>query len=144
MILAFDEGAWHPDSTFLLLPPVLAIVALIFLFGYAGGRKWPGTYLVSALPFIAAYAFVAHFDYGNSGSYSSSTGSGARHLDLITSLSHAWPYALFFAPIPLLLMFSHWGWLRAKVPPLFWTAFVLGAVLQLLLTLSWVLVWFER
>ena len=143
MILAFDEGAWHPDSNFMLLPPLLAIVALIYLFRYADGRRWPGTYVVSTLPFIAAYAFVAHFDYGNSGSYTG-TGSGARYLDLIASLSHAWPYTLFFAPILLLLALGYWGWLRRKARPLFWTAFVLISVLQLLLTLSWVLVWFER
>lgn len=146
MIMAYDEGAWHPNSNLLLLVVLLSVAALVPLYRLARGdpRRLP-LLLAPALPFVAAYAFIAYFDFGNSGAYTGNgtLGGGAR-IDLIASLGRALPYSLYFLPILLLLALGHWSWLRTNVSWLFWLTFASGAVLQLLFSLAFVLVWFER
>lgn len=146
MILAYDEGAWHPDGNLLLLVVLLSIAALVPLYRLAKGEPWRLPLLLAlVLPFVATFAFIAYFDFGNSGAYTGngSLGGGAR-IDLVASLGHALPYFLYLLPILLLLALGSWRWLRTKVPWLFWLTFAFGAVLQLLFSLAFILVWFER
>jgi len=110
-------------------------------------RKCPRglAYAASALPFLAAYAFIAYFDYGNSGGYSGdgSVGPGAS-LDLVRSFWHALPYSICFGAIAPLLAISHWSWLKGRRSAVFWFAFALLCALQLLGTVAFVLIWFEQ
>lgn len=146
MIMAFDEGAWHPGGLELLLVLVAPFVTMRVLALFVARKCSRGlAFAAAALPFLAAYAFIAYFDYGNSGSYTGdgSMGPGAS-LDLVRSFWHALPYAVCFGPIVLLLAMSHWSWLKVRLPGVFWLAFALLCSLQLLGAMAFLLIWFEQ
>lgn len=146
MIITFDEGAWHPQPELLGILFILSIASLVPLARLArGARTGLGVYVSTALPLIAAFAFIAYFDFGNSGEYTGdgTLGAGA-HLDVGKSLLHALPYSVYFGPGILLLGLAHLAWLRKKVRWLFWSVFALGAVLQVAFAFGFMMAWVER
>lgn len=110
MIMAFDEGAWHPDGWFLLLTMASAVIPFVPLMMLAHAKIGRGfAYLVTALPFLAAAAFIVYAEHGLSGSYTGDGTLGAdAHVNVAAIPGQVLPFMFCFAPNVFLLRLSQW------------------------------------
>jgi len=120
MIMAYDEGAWHPNGAVLNLWLLLAVASLVPLLllamGRPGQRARPLYYLATVTPFAALLLLNVYSDYGFSGAYTGegTIGAGA-HIDVVKGLSVTLrQYAVFFWPTVIGLLLVKWAWRRKK------------------------------
>ncbi len=129
MIMAYDEGAWHPDSNLIwlwLLPALVAVVSQVRL--ARGAPRRVADYVVVALPVASLLGLNLYFDYGQSGSYvgDGSMGSGA-HFDLFGGVVRTVWECL---PTLVLIAFAHWDRLRLQARGGYWSIFAVFVVME--------------
>jgi hypothetical protein len=140
MILAWDEGAWHPGAapSFLWLLTVTVSLAMVFNMA-RGGPRSKLRYAIIAQPLPVLFALNLYILYGLSGEYvgNGEIGPGA-HVDIPSALSLTLTGSLFLSFTALALALAHLQLARPVIPWVrwaYWVAFAAFVVFQLMAAL---------
>ncbi|MEQ1900998.1 MAG: hypothetical protein ABL866_09725 [Devosia sp.] len=133
MILAYAEGAWHPNGFIVVLWVLIAVGSLFSQTLIARGvqPKWLH-YAAIISPLPALFILNLYVDFGRSG-YNMRLGTIWAHALFYVPGSFAATItqcATFRAPTLVAVLFAHWNWLRTKLPILFWFMLIVGLIAQ--------------
>lgn len=139
MIMAYDEGAWHPSPVLSGLWLVLALASLVSQLLLArGGHRKAIYYVIIVLPVVGLFAFNAYLNYAASLPHVE-TDSGNYYVRS-SAIARTATELLFGIPTLVAVVIAHLGRLRVRSPRLFWGLFGLVVLIECLSgSLFWII-----